>query len=253
MSAPPGRSPPPDSPHEDLPIDPSDYLGHIRAVMPSLLRGAGIAVVVVACAELVGTTVGLLVALLRLSGRWWLSVPALVYVDLIRGTPMLVQILFLYFGVPGLVSGLTGRPFTLGPLLDEYYAYIAGVAALGLNSAAYVSEIYRATIGGVDRGQAEAAKALGLSPVQVFRYVVFPQALRVAVPPLGNEFVTLLKDTSLLSVIAVAEVVKHGEIYRARTFAVFPTYLAVAIVYVAMTVTITAGLRVLERKLTIPR
>ena len=221
--------------------------------MPSLLRGAGIAVVVVACAELIGTTLGLLVALLRLSGRRWLSVPALVYVDLIRGTPMLVQILFLYFGVPGLVSGLTGRPFTLGRTLDAYYPYLAGVAALGFNSAAYVSEIYRATLGAVDRGQTEAAKALGLSPAQTFRHVVFPQAFRVAVPPLGNEFVTLLKDTSLLSVIAVAEIVKQGEIYRARTYAVFPTYLAVAMVYVAMTVTITAGLRVLERKLRIPR
>src|SRR5687767_7160242 len=105
------------------PIEAGDYIGHIRAVMPSLLRGAGIAVVVVACAELIGTAVGLLIALLRLSGRRWLSVPALVYVDLIRGTPMLVQILFLYFGVPGLVSGLTGRPFTLGRTLDEYYPY----------------------------------------------------------------------------------------------------------------------------------
>lgn len=221
--------------------------------MPNLLRGAGIAVAVVACAELIGTTLGLLVALLRLSGRRWLSVTALVYVDLVRGTPMLVQILFLYFGVPGLVSGITGRPFTLGPALDEYYPYVAGVTALGLNSSAYVSEIYRATLGAVDRGQTEAAKALGLSAGQTFRFVVFPQAFRVAVPPLGNEFVTLLKDTSLLSVIAVAEVVKEGEIYRARTYAVFPTYLAVALVYVAMTVTITAGLRVLERKLKIPR
>ncbi|MDB5294950.1 MAG: amino acid transporter permease protein, partial [Phycisphaerales bacterium] len=104
----------------------------------------------------------------------------------------------------------------------------------------------------IDRGQTEAAKALGLTAAQTFRHVVFPQAFRVAVPPLGNEFVTLLKDTSLLSAIAVAEVVKQGEIYRARTYAVFPTLLAVALVYVAMTVTITASLRVLERKLRIP-
>ncbi|HLL89007.1 MAG TPA: amino acid ABC transporter permease [Tepidisphaeraceae bacterium] len=213
--------------------------------MPALIRGAGIAIVVVVCAELVGTVVGLGVALLRLSGRRALSVPALVYVDLIRGTPMLVQILFVYFGLPALVSGVTGQPFNVNP-------FVAGVLALGANSGAYVSEIYRTAIGSIDRGQAEAAKALGLSRSETFRYVVFPQAFRWAVPPLGNEFITLLKDTSLLSVIAVMEVVKEGQLYAARTYQVFPTYLAIALVYLAMTVTISSVLRVVERKLKVP-
>ena len=213
--------------------------------MPSLLQGAGIAIVVVICAEAIGTTVGLLLALCRLAKTRWLSWPALVYVDLIRGTPMLVQILIAYFGVPSLVSSITDEPFDLNP-------YAAGIAALGLNSAAYVSEIYRTAIGNIDKGQTEAARALGLSWYQTMRHIILPQAFRWAIPPLGNEFITLLKDTSLLSVIAVLEIVKQGQLYMARTYAVFPTYLAIALVYLVMTLTITTGLRYLERKLKVP-
>jgi polar amino acid transport system permease protein len=213
--------------------------------MPHLVRGTGIAVGVVVASELLGTVLGLFLALCRLSGRWALILPALVYVDIIRGTPMLVQILFVYFGVPALVSGVTGHPFNIPPL-------VAGIAALGCNSGAYVSEIYRTAIGSIDRGQTEAAKALGMTRTQTFRFVVFPQAFRWAIPPLGNEFITLLKDTSLLSVIAVLEVVKEGQLYMARTYAVFPTYLAIAIVYLVMTVTISVGLRQVERKLRVP-
>src|SRR5690606_36623423 len=174
--------------------------------MPSLLRGAGIAVLFVICAEMMGTIIGLALALCRLSDRRWLSLPAMIYVDLIRGTPMLVQILFVYFGLPNLVSNITGGSFNIPPLL-------AGIVALGLNSGAYVLEIYRTAISSIDRGQAEAARALGLSRRQTFLYIIFPQAFRWAVPPLGNEFITLLKDTSLLSVISVSEIVYQGQIY----------------------------------------
>lgn len=215
------------------------------AVMPALVRGGVIAVFVVVCSELIGTMLGLAIALCRLSRRKLLSIPSLVYVDLVRGTPMLVQILFVYFGLPSLISSITGQPFNIHPL-------VAGISALGLNSAAYVSEIYRTAISSIDKGQTEAAKALGLSSLQTFRYVIFPQAFRWAVPPLGNEFITLLKDTSLLSVIAVMEVVKEGQLYMARTYAVFPTYLGIALVYVLMTLSITSVLRVVERRLARP-
>lgn len=224
---------------------PKSFLGHVVAILPELAKGAGIAVLVVLIAETMATVLGLGLALMRLSGSRALSIVARVYVDLIRGTPMLVQILLLYFGVPSLISAMTGSPFNPDPL-------VAGTLALGLNSAAYVSEIYRATLGSIDRGQGEAACALGLSPVQRFRYVIFPQAFRIAIPPLGNEFVTLLKDTSLLSVIAVMEIVKVGQLYMARTYAVFPTYVAIALTYVILTFAITSILRVVERRMTLP-
>jgi His/Glu/Gln/Arg/opine family amino acid ABC transporter permease subunit len=223
----------------------SDYLHHLISIAPALLNGAWIAVAVVVAAETIGITVGLMIALMRLSTSRWLSVPALVYVDLIRGTPMLVQILFLYFGLPALVTELTGGRFIINP-------YVAGVLALGFNSAAYVSEIYRTAIGSLDKGQSEAARALGLTRVQTMRYVIFPQAFRWAVPPLGNEFITLLKDTSLLSVIGVIEILKAGQLYAARTYAVFPSYLGVAIMYIILTISIANILRVVERKLKVP-
>lgn len=213
--------------------------------MPNLIKGAGIAVLVVLAAEVIGTVIGLALALARLSGRRILAWPTAIYVDVIRGTPMLVQILIAYFGVPSLLQSLTGQSWNINP-------YAAGIAALGLNSAAYVSEIYRTAIGNIDRGQTEASRALGMSWYQTMRHIILPQAFRWAIPPLGNEFITLLKDTSLLSVIAVLEIVKEGQLYMGRTYAVFPTYIGIALVYLAMTLTITSGLRMLERKLKIP-
>ena len=213
--------------------------------MPHLIKGAGISLFVALIAELIGTALGLLLALVRLYGPVWLRIPAIAYVDLMRGTPMLVQILFAYFALPSLISQVTGHSFDIQPLH-------AGIVALGLNSAAYVSEVYRSTIGSIDRGQSEAARSLGLNWRQAMRYVVLPQAFRIAVPPLGNEFITLVKDTSLLSVIAVNEIVKEGQIYIGRTYAAFPAYLGIALTYLLMTVTISALLRQLERRLRIP-
>ncbi len=224
---------------------PQDYLHHLGTVMPALLKGAWIAVYVVVAAEAIGISFGLLIALARLSKSRWLTWPALAYVDLIRGTPMLVQILFLYFGVPSLVSTVTGNPWNISPIL-------AGILALGFNSAAYVSEVFRTAIGSIDKGQYEASRALGLTRFQTFRYVVLPQAFRWAIPPLGNEFITLLKDTSLLSVIGVAEILKEGQLYAARTYAIFPTYVGIAIVYIILTLSIANVLRFVERKLKVP-
>jgi His/Glu/Gln/Arg/opine family amino acid ABC transporter permease subunit len=233
-------------PAVSLTVDaPKSFAGHVLAVLPDLAKGAGIAVVVVVSAEVMGTVLGIGLALMRLSNRRLLSRVAALYVDLIRGTPMLVQILFVYFGIPALISTLRGSPFNPDPI-------VAGTLALGLNSAAYVSEIYRAALNSIDRGQTEAGCALGFSSVQRFRYIIFPQAFRVALPPLGNEFVTLLKDTSLLSVIAVMEIVKAGQLYMARTYAVFPAYLAIALVYVLLTLGITSVLRIVERRMKLP-
>jgi len=224
---------------------PQEYLHHLGAVLPALLRGAWIAVYVVVAAELIGVSFGLIIALLRLSKSRWMNIPALIYVDLIRGTPMLVQILFLYFGLPSLISAISGRPWSIDPIL-------AGILALGFNSAAYVSEVFRTAIGSLDKGQTEAARALGLNRLQTFRFVVLPQAFRWAIPPLGNEFITLLKDTSLLSVIGVAEILKEGQLYAARTYAIFPTYIGIAIVYIVLTLSIANVLRYVERKLKVP-
>lgn len=263
--------------------------------MPDLWRGAIVAVMVVIVAELIGVTIGLTLALMRLSGRRLLAWPAIGYVDLIRGTPMMVQILFFFFAVPALYKAATGADLNPGLWIDEnlpsltrlgdwlfrehwptigigdwvltkpsefpfewrywyndYFPFLAGTLALGLNSGAYVSEVFRTAIGSIDRGQSEAARALGLTRRQTFRFVIFPQAFRWAIPPLGNEFVTLLKDTSLLFYIGVVEILKTGQDYMARTYAVFPTYVAIAIVYIILTMSVSYALRYVEKRLKVP-
>jgi len=211
-------------------------------VLPTLFRGAGITLLVCFCSELIGIIIGLSLALSRLFGGAMLRYPAIIYTDIIRGTPLLVQILFLYFGIPALINSLTGETFTFNPIL-------AGILACGLNSGAYLGEIYRGAIKSIDPGQDEAARSLGMSAVQSFRHVLLPQALFRALPPMGNEFITLLKDTSLLSVIAVTEIVRVGQLYAARTYAIFPTYLAIAVTYFALVFIASRVLGRLEKKL----
>ncbi len=154
-----------------------------------LADGAQMTLWVTVWAVAIGTALGLAVALMRLSRTRLLRVPSLVYVECFRNTPMLVQILLLYFGV--------FPQFGLGKLPAIY----AGITALGLNSGAYLGEIFRGGIQSIDRGQTEAALSLGLTRSQAMLHVVLPQALANALPSLGNEFITLIKDSSLLSTL----------------------------------------------------
>jgi polar amino acid transport system permease protein len=164
------------------------------------------------------------------------------YVDFIRGTPLFVQILLFYYGIPGLIIGITGDPFRIDPI-------IAGIAVCSINSGAYNAEIVRAGIKSVDRGQMEAARSLGMTEGQAMKEVIMPQAVRLIIPPLGNEFIALLKDSSLLAVISVHELSKNGMLYVSKTFAAFPTYISVAFVYLALTMGISRVLNHIERRL----
>ncbi|CAA6676946.1 Unannotated [Lentimonas sp. CC19] len=220
----------------------AEYMHHITTVMPSLIKGARITVLVTGISICFGVFIGLSMSLMKLSSRWWLRLPGVVYVDCVRGTPLLVQILIVYFGLPGLILGLTGQRFPIDPIL-------AGVIAFSLNSGAYVAEIFRAGIQSIDRGQMEAARSLGMGHVMAMRLIILPQAFRRIIPPLGNEFIVLLKDSSLLSVIGVSELLMAGKLYAARTFAPFPTYIGIALVYLVMTVTLSRLVALSERKL----
>ena len=165
---------------------------------------------------------------LRKLSKAYLKIPAMIYIDSIRGTPLFVQILLFYYGLPNLYFQFTGKPFTIDPM-------IAAVVVCSLNSGAYVAEIVRAGIQSIERGQMEAARSLGMSHTQAMRYIILPQAFKRIVPPLGNEFIVLLKDTSLLSVIGVVELTQSGKLYVAATYAAFPAYIGVALVYLVMT------------------
>jgi len=220
----------------------ASYFEHAINVFPSLLRGAVITVEVTTFAIFFGLILGTIAAFGKLSRRSIFKIPGTIYVDFIRGTPLFVQILLFYYGIPGLINGLTGEVFRVDPI-------IAGIAVCSINSGAYNAEIIRAGIKSVDRGQMEAARSLGMTEGQAMKEVVMPQAVRLIIPPLGNEFIALLKDSSLLAIISVHELSKNGMLYVSKTFAAFPTYISVAFVYLALTMGISHVLGYIERRL----
>jgi polar amino acid transport system permease protein len=183
--------------------------------------------------------IGLGLALARLSRRRWLSRLSRVVTDALRGTPALVQVLLIYFGLP-----------QLGISLD---AAVAGVIALGLNSGAYVGEIVRSGIQSVDPGQMEAARSIGMSHARAMRRVVLPQALRIALPPVTNEATTLVKGTSLLSVISITELTRVGQQVMGITFRPIEAFLAVALVYLVLISALSQASIALERMLSYPK
>ena len=193
--------------------------------LPLLLAGAGVTIEITAIAVGLGFIFGLITSVCRLSGVKVLQVIAVCYVNIIRGTPMLVQIFLIYFALP-MVIGERINPF------------VAAVAACSINSGAYVSEIFRAGIQSVDKGQMEAGRSLGLSWMQTMRYVILPQAFKHVIPPLGNEFISMTKETSLVSVIGFEELTRRGQLIIAKTYGSFEIWLTVAAIYLVMTLTV---------------
>ena len=199
----------------------------ILQALPNLLLGAIVTLQLTFSSVFLGAIAGSLIGIARLSPRRWLSLFAQVYVDFFRGTPLLVQIFMVYFGIPALLQELG-----LGGNLDRL---AAAIIALSLNSAAYIAEIVRAGIQSIDRGQTEAARSLGMNPWQTMRLVIFPQAIQRMLPPLGNEAITLLKDTSLVAVIGFEELFRRGQLIVAENYRAFEIYTAVALVYLVLT------------------
>lgn len=203
--------------------------------LPVLLEGARLTVQLTAIAVFFGVIIGTIAGMARLS-RGPQRYIAAVYIDFIRGTPLLVQTFIVFYGLPGIL----GEPIP---------AYWAAVLALSINSGAYVAEIVRAGIQSIDKGQREAAVSLGMTGSQTMRYIILPQAFRRIIPPLGNEFIALLKDSSLVSVIALEELVRKGQIIIGRTFRPFEVWLAVALIYLAMTFAVSRLVNFEEKRM----
>ncbi|MGN6808999.1 MAG: amino acid ABC transporter permease [Trinickia sp.] len=184
---------------------------------PVLLMGALLTVKFAVAAMAFGLVVGALTAVLRISGNRYLDRVAQAYVSVMRGTPLLVQMFVVYYGLPDV--GISLSPTT------------AGILTLTLNAGAYLSESMRGAILGIPRGQWSASHSLGLTYFQTLRYVVGPQALRLAVPSMGNTLISLIKDTSLVSVITVTELLRSAQEVIATTFQPLPLYLAAAALY----------------------
>lgn len=207
--------------------------------LPILLWGTLVTLQLAIVSTIFGLVGGSLLGVARLSSKAWLRWLSRAYIDFFRGTPLLVQIFMIYFGIPGLLQGL-GLQFT-------FNRFLAAVLALSLNSAAYIAEIVRAGIQSIDPGQTEAAQSLGLNANKTMRFIIFPQALRRMLPPLGNEFITMLKDTSLVAVIGFEELFRQGQLIVATNYRPFELYAAVAVIYLILTLLSSRGFSYLER------
>jgi polar amino acid transport system permease protein len=221
---------------------------------PLIRRGVRATVLLAVAAQATGIAAGVVFAVLRLSKNAVASRVAGAYIWFFRGTPVLVQLLFWYNGVPSVWKQLTiGVPFTgitlySARMVDFMTPFMAAFLGLALNEAAYMAEIVRAGIGSVDEGQVEAAQALGMTPLLTLRRVVLPQAMRVIVPPTGNEFISMLKTTSLASVVTYGELLRRSsDIYSASLDPV-PLLVVASLWYLALTTAASAGQRVLERR-----
>lgn len=187
---------------------------------PYLLQGAVVTVELSVLSMALGIVLGLVIALGRMSGRWWLEWPLRAYVEIWRDVPLIVQLLVIYFTLP-----------TIGIVLPGFWA---GILGLSLNMGAYLSEVFRAAIQSIDPGQREAGLSIGMSRTMIYSRVILPQALRIAIPTVGGYFISLLKDSSLVSFIAVNELLRHGSILINNTFRSMEIYLMVAIIYFIM-------------------
>ena len=204
--------------------------------LPLLITGAGVTIEITAISVGIGFILGLIVSICRLSQLKIIKGIAICYVNILRGTPLLVQIFLIYFALP-MIIGQRINPF------------VAAVAACSINSGAYVSEIFRAGIQAVDKGQMEAGRSLDLSWMQTMWYIILPQAFRKVIPPLGNEFISMTKETSLVSVIGFEELTRKGQLIIAKTYGSFEIWLTVAAIYLIMTLSIAQLVSYLERRL----
>ncbi len=208
---------------------------------PMMMQGVRMTIILTTLAVAIGTCIGLFVSLLRLSKFKPANWLAKAYVDFFRGTPLLVQIFIVFYASPEILSWLLNKRVVLS-------AFTSGAIALSLNSGAYIAEIFRGGIQSIDRGQMEAARSLGMPYSQAMRYIILPQAFKRSIPPLGNEFIAMLKDSSLVSVISVQELMMTGRIMYGRTYRVMETWLPIAFLYLIMTMTISQFVAYLERR-----
>jgi len=224
-----------------------------RSILALLAQGIRVTIFVTLVAFALAAALGLLLAVCALSRHAALRHGARFYVEVIRGVPILVLLLYVAFvAAPAVVAAVSGLAelLGLGKLQTRDFSLMwRAVIALALAYAAFIAEVFRAGLLSVDKGQIEAAEALGLNGWQRFRLVVFPQAIRTILPPLGNDFVALVKDSSLVSILGVADITQLGKVYAASSFRFFETYNVVAFLYLTMTLGLSLGLRALERRL----
>ena len=203
--------------------------------LPILLIGTLVTIKITAISVALGVVIGLVAGIARISDCKILRYIAMIYIDCLRGTPLLVQIFLIYFALP----------LMIGSKIDPF---VAAITACSINSGAYVAEIFRSGIQSIDKGQMEAGRSLGMTWVETMRFIILPQAIKRVIPQIGNEFIALLKDSSLVSVIGFEELTRSGQLIIARTYASVTIWTCVALIYLVMTISISRLVAYLERR-----
>lgn len=214
----------------------NSFFGLLKSTFPVLMQGLKMTLILTIASIAIALVLGIVFGLMRVSRQAWVRAIGTVYVDIFRGTPLLVQAFFIYFGVPAALH------FKMG-------AITAGIITLSLNAGAYMTEIVRGGIQSVDKGQMEAARSLGIGYLPTMRRVILPQAIRTMIPSYINQFVITLKDTSILSVIGIAELTQTGRIIIARNFQSFNMWLIIGIIYFVVIMALTKLSDRLEKRL----
>ena len=223
-----------------------DFAKVFNEALPLLCEGVKLTIGISLLAIAAGMVIGFLSCIMGLSKNPVLKAISAVYVWLIRGTPMIVQAFFVFFAVPQVIQLITKGPFTLTP-------FTAGAITLSLNAGAYLSEIFRSGIQAVPKGQTEAARSLGLSSFKTMMRVVLPQAFKITIPSLVNQFIITVKDTSILSVIGLAELVNRAKQYVGSTFRFFETYIVVGGFYLVIISLLMLLSRYIEKRMSYDR
>ena len=206
------------------------------------LKGVPVTVGVSLFAVALGAILGLGLALMKISKVKIVSIIAKVYIDIVRGTPLIVQALIMAYGIPQIVQAY-GIDWRWSALV------IPAMIVCGLNSAAYMAEVIRGGLQAIDDGQMEAARSLGMSHGMAMKLIIIPQAFKIILPAFGNEFVTLIKETSVLSYVGVLEILRRGTLWNSTTFETFPAYIGVACVYLLLTIPLSKVVTMMEMKM----
>jgi His/Glu/Gln/Arg/opine family amino acid ABC transporter permease subunit len=206
----------------------------IAQYWPNFVRGTLVTLQIAAIGCIIGISLGTLLGLLQAQSNKYIRTLIAIYATLLRGTPMLIQIAFIVFVLP-----------QIGIHISDFWG---ATLAIGLNSSAYVSQIIRSGINSINKGQFEAAQVLGLNTLQTIKYIVLPQAFRVVLPSLGNEFITLVKDSSLASTVGVMELTREASYMKSRTYDALTAYFAVAVIYLCITSLLSLLVAYLEQR-----
>ncbi|MEH7403740.1 amino acid ABC transporter permease [Gottfriedia acidiceleris] len=211
--------------------------GIVKEYIPFFLKGTALTIGLSFAGIFLGTIIGLFIGLGKMQSNKWLALPFVWYINFFRGTPLFVQILLIHFGVV---------PYFMG----ETNAIAAAIIALSLNAAAYIAEIFRAGIQSIDKGQMEASRSLGMTHVQAMKHVILPQAIKRMIPPLGNEFIVLIKESSIAAIIAAPELMYWSRAMQGQYYKVWEPYISAAVIYLVLTLTLSFVLNRIERRLT---